>query len=37
VYERCALTVLKVSEDGDITVFRDGEAVATLLPTGLGR
>jgi len=32
-----ALIVLKVSEDGDITVFRDGEAVATLLPTGLGR
>ena len=32
-----ALVVLKVSEDGDITVFSDGEVVATLLPSGLGR
>lgn len=30
-----ALVVLKVSVDGDITVFRDGRAVATLL-AGLG-
>ena len=29
-----ALVVLKVSEDGDITVFRDGHTVATLLPSG---
>jgi hypothetical protein len=32
-----ALVVLKVSEDGDITVFSDGDVVATLLPSGLGR
>ncbi len=32
-----ALVVLKVSEDGDITVFRDGAAVATLLPSGNAR
>lgn len=32
-----ALVVLKVSEDGDITVFRNGSAVATLLPSGIGR
>ncbi len=32
-----ALVVLKVSEDGDITVFRDGAAIATLLPSGTGR
>ncbi len=32
-----ALVVLKVSEDGDITVFSDGEAVATLLPSGTAR
>ncbi len=30
-----ALAVLKVSEDGDITVFRHGRPVATLLPSGL--
>jgi hypothetical protein len=29
-----ALVVLKVSEDGDITVFSNGAAVATLLPSG---
>lgn len=29
-----ALAVLKVSEDGDITVFREGAAMATLLPSG---
>lgn len=32
-----ALVVLKVSEDGDITVFSDGAAVATLLPSGTAR
>lgn len=32
-----ALAVLKVSEDGDITVFRQGAAVATLLPSGFSR
>jgi len=32
-----ALVVLKVSEDGDITVFSDGDVVATLLPSGIGR
>jgi DNA integrity scanning protein DisA with diadenylate cyclase activity len=32
-----ALVVLKVSEDGDITVFSDGAAVATLLPSSTGR
>lgn len=32
-----ALVVLKVSEDGDITVFSDGTVVATLLPSGVGR
>lgn len=32
-----ALAVLKVSEDGDITVFRDGAAIATLLPSGNSR
>ncbi len=32
-----ALAVLKVSEDGDITVFRRGRPVATLLPSGLSR
>ncbi len=32
-----ALVVLKVSEDGDITVFSDGDAVATLLPSGTAR
>jgi len=31
-----ALVVLKVSEDGDITVFRSGASVATLLPSGTG-
>jgi len=29
-----ALVVLKVSVDGDITVFREGRAVSTLLGTG---
>ena len=29
-----ALVVLKVSEDGDITVFSNGAVVATLLPSG---
>jgi len=29
-----ALAVLKVSEDGDITVFRVGQPVVTLLPSG---
>ncbi len=32
-----ALAVLKVSEDGDITLFRDGAPVATLLPSGNAR
>ncbi len=32
-----ALVVLKVSEDGDITVFRDGIPVATMLPSGNAR
>lgn len=32
-----ALVVLKVSEDGDITVFRNGATVATLLPSGNAR
>lgn len=32
-----ALVVLKVSVDGDITVFRDGRAVSTLLGTGPGQ
>jgi hypothetical protein len=32
-----ALAVLKVSEDGDITVFFDGEAVSTMLPSGNAR
>jgi hypothetical protein len=31
-----ALVVLKVSVDGDITVFREGRAVSTLLGTGAG-
>ncbi len=31
-----ALVVLKVSVDGDITVFREGRAVSTLLGTGRG-
>jgi hypothetical protein len=30
-----AVAVLKVSEDGDITVFRGGEIMATLLPSGI--
>ena len=29
-----ALAVLKVSEDGDITVFRQGRPIVTLLPSG---
>lgn len=29
-----ALAVLKVSEDGDITVFREGQPMVTLLPSG---
>ncbi|MET0662183.1 MAG: hypothetical protein ABWZ42_03535 [Ilumatobacteraceae bacterium] len=29
-----ALAVLKVSEDGDITVFREGRPIVTLLPSG---
>ena len=29
-----ALAVLKVSEDGDITVFRQGQPIVTLLPSG---
>jgi hypothetical protein len=33
---RTALVVLKVSVDGDITVFRQGRAVSTLLGTGSG-
>ncbi len=32
-----ALVVLKVSEDGDITVFRNGTPKATLLPSGAVR
>jgi hypothetical protein len=32
-----ALVVLKVSEDGDITVFSNGAVVATLLPSGTSR
>ena len=31
---RQALAVLKVSEDGDITVFREGQPMVTLLPSG---
>jgi DisA bacterial checkpoint controller nucleotide-binding len=31
---RRALAVLKVSEDGEISVFRDGEVLATLLRSG---
>ncbi|NND73837.1 MAG: hypothetical protein HKN44_02420 [Ilumatobacter sp.] len=34
---QAALVVLKVSEDGDVTVFRDGAPVATLLPSGNSR
>jgi len=30
-----ALAVLKVSEDGEITIFRDGEMIATLLQSGI--
>ena len=29
-----ALAVLKVSEDGDITVFRNGQPIVTMLPSG---
>ena len=32
-----ALAVLKVSEDGDITVFREGQPMVTLLPSGNAR
>ncbi len=32
-----ALAVLKVSEDGDITVFRQGRPIVTLLPSGNAR
>ncbi len=32
-----ALAVLKVSEDGDITVFREGRPIVTLLPSGNAR
>jgi DNA integrity scanning protein DisA with diadenylate cyclase activity len=32
-----ALAVLKVSEDGDITVFRQGQPIVTLLPSGNAR
>ncbi len=32
-----ALAVLKVSEDGDITVFRSGRPIVTLLPSGNAR
>jgi hypothetical protein len=29
-----AMAVLKVSEDGDITVFREGQLIVTMLPSG---
>ena len=31
------LTVLKVSVDGDVTVFRQGQPIVTLLPSGNAR